>query len=275
VSGKTVRKPVDTFKFILRKVLLVILAAMVVFPLVYMLSSSLFRPTDFNRLHLFPDTPNFANYAKALSHRYFGHYMVNSVGTALFAAVVRSVVVILAAFAFTHLRFKGKNFFLGALVLTLFVPQEAILYQNYRTVAALGLIDTWTGIVSTSLFSAAQMLLLMGAFSGIGKEPYDAARIDGATDLRYIANVLIPMTGPVVLTMGIQTMITTFNSYLWPLLVTNRPQSRTIQVGITMLGFVEASDIGAQMAALTIVTVPFLVVLALAKKRIETALIRS
>lgn len=275
MSGKTVRKPLDTFKYFLRKVLLVLLAAIVLFPLVYMLSSSLFRPSDFNKLNLFPATPNFANYVKALSHRYFGHYMVNSVATSLFAAVIRSVVVILAAFAFTHLRFKGKNFFLGALVLTLFVPQEAILYQNYRTVAALGLIDTWTGIVSTSMFSAAQMLLIMGAFAGIGKEPYDAARMDGASDMRYIINVLIPMTGPVVLTMAVQTMITTFNSYLWPLLVTNRPQSRTIQVGITMLGFVEANDIGAQMAALAIVSIPFLVVLALAKKRIETALIRS
>ena len=267
MSGKTVRRPLDTFKYILRKVLLVIMAAAVVFPLVYMFSSSLFRPSDFNRLNLFPSAPEFTNYVKALSHRYFGYYMVNS--------LLRSAVLIPAAFAFTHLRFRGRKVLLAALVLTLFVPQEAILYQNYRTVAALGLIDTWAGIISTSLFSAAQMLLLMGAFAGVGNEPYDAARIDGASDIRYILNVLIPVTGPVVLTMTVQTLITTFNSYLWPLLVTNRPQTRTIQVGITMLGFMESGDIGAQMAALVMVTVPFLVVLALAKKRIETALIRS
>ena len=275
MTGKTVRRPMDTFKFFLRKFLLVILAALVVFPLVYMLSSSLFRPSDFNRLNLFPSSPYSGNYAKALSHRYFGYYMVNSVATSLLAAFLRSAVVIPAAFAFTHLRFRGRKFLLAALVLTLFVPQEAILYQNYRTVASLGLLDTWTGIISTSLFSASQMLLLMGAFAGIGKEPYDAARIDGATDVRYISSVLVPMAGPVVLTMAVQTMITTFNSYLWPLLVTNRTQARTIQVGITMLGFAEAGDTGAQMAALTMVTVPFLLVLALAKKRIETALIRS
>lgn len=275
MSGKTVRRPLDTFKYILRKILLVIMSAAVVFPLVYMFSSSLFSPSDFNRLNLFPSAPEFTNYVKALSHRYFGYYMVNSVMTSVLAALLRSVVLIPAAFAFTHLRFRGRKVLLAALVLTLFVPQEAILYQNYRTVAALGLIDTWAGIISTSLFSAAQMLLLMGAFAGVGNEPYDAARIDGASDIRYILNVLIPVTGPVVLTMTVQTLITTFNSYLWPLLVTNRPQTRTIQVGITMLGFMESGDIGAQMAALVMVTVPFLVVLALAKKRIETALIRS
>lgn len=270
----TVRTPFDTFKFFLRKFLLLILGAVIAFPLIYMFSSSLFRASDFNNLRLFPASPDFGNYAKALSHRYFGYYLVNSVMTSVLSALLRTAVVIPAAFAFTHLRFRGRKILLAALVLTLFVPQEAILYQNYRTIAALGLIDTWAGIISTSLFSAAQMLLLMGAFAAVGNEPYDAARIDGASDLRYIAGVLVPMTGPVVLTMAIQTLITSFNSYLWPLLMTNRPQTRTIQVGITMLGFAESGDTGAQMAALTMVTLPFLAVLVLTKKRIETALIR-
>ena len=268
------RSPLDYFKFILRKILLAILAIAVAFPVLYMISSSLFSAGDFNNLNVLPKTPVWSNYAKALANRYFPYYLVNSVGTALLAAVIRTTVIILAAFALTHLRFKGKNVILGALVLTLFVPQEAVLYHNYRTVATLGLLDSWAGIIATSLFSAAQMLLLMGAFVSMGTESYDAARIDGASDVRYITGVLVPLNAPVVMTIAIQTLITVFNSYLWPLLVTNRPKARTLQIGITMLGFSESGQLGAQMATLVLMTVPFLILLALAKKRIENALIR-
>ena len=271
---KVQRRPSDMVKFILRKVLLALLALIVIFPLLYMFSSSLFSASDFYEIRIIPDVPQWSNYAKALTDRYFPYYMINSVGTSLLASAIRTTVIILAAFALTHLRFRGKNLILSALVLTLFVPQEAVLYHNYRTIAALGLIDSWAGIISTSLFSAAQMLLLMGAFISVGKDPYDAARIDGATDMRYITSVLIPQTAPAVMTIAIQTLITVFNSYLWPLLVTNRPKARTIQIGITMLGFSESGQLGPQMATLVIMTLPFLILLAFAKKWIENALIR-
>ncbi|MFC2822423.1 MAG: carbohydrate ABC transporter permease, partial [Spirochaetales bacterium] len=69
--------------------------------------------------------------------------------------------------------------------------------------------------------------------------------------------------------------ITAFNRYLWPLLVTNKPRARTIQTGITMLGFAESGETGAQMATLVLISLPFLVLLAIGKKRIENALIRK
>ncbi|MBQ0071216.1 MAG: carbohydrate ABC transporter permease, partial [Spirochaetales bacterium] len=126
-----------------------------------------------------------------------------------------------------------------------------------------------------SLFSAAQMLLLIGSFKAQGRDTYNAARIDGAGDLTYINRVLVPLSGPAILTVLVQTLITTFNSYLWPLLVTNKPKTRTIQIGITMLGFAEAGETGAQMAAIAMVTLPFLLVLLVTKSRIENALIKK
>lgn len=268
------RKPFDTFRHWLRIVLLIVLSLIIAFPAFYMISSSLFSQRDFNSIRIIPSTPMWSNYAKALSHRYFSSYLINSVGTSLLAAAIRTVAVISAAFALTHLEFRGKKAITAALVLTLFVPQEAILYQNYRTVATLGLLDTWAGIIATSLFSAAHMLLLMGSFIGQGRESYDAARIDGASDIRYIWSVLIPLSKAAILTVAIQSVITTFNGYLWPLLVTNKPRTRTVQIGITMLGFAESGETGAQMAAIAMISIPFLIILAIVKKRIETALIR-
>ena len=268
------RRPLDNFKFILRKIVLLVLAVVVALPLVYMCLSSLFSPRDFNHLALVPSTPQWTNYLKVFSHRNFGTMLWNSIGTSVLAAIIRTGVVVLAAFALTHLRFRGRKLILTALTLTLFVPQDALLYHNYRTVAGLGLLDTWPGIMATSLFSAASMLMIIGSFMAQGKDGYDAARLDGASDLRYIWSILVPLSGPAVLTVMIQTLITTFNSYLWPLLVTNRPATRTIQIGITMLGFAESGDIGAEMAAIVVITLPFLVILAFTKKAIENTLIR-
>ncbi len=269
------RKPRDRFKAVLRKILLALMAVLVAFPVLYLFSSSLFAPRDFGHLRLFPSAPRWSNYAKVFALGDFRRQIINSIGTAVLASAVRTAVIVLAAFALTHLHFRGKGLALSFLVMTLFIPQEAVLYQNYRTVAALGLLDSWTGIICTSLFSAAQMLLLTGSFSAIGREPYDAARIDGASDLRYIRSVLVPLCTPAVLTVMIQTLITVFNSYLWPLLVTNRPKTRTIQTGLTMLGFAESGETGAQMAAIAVMTLPFLILLAFAKKKIENALIRK
>lgn len=269
-----IRKPIDHFRHYLRMVLLALLAIVIAFPVLYMFSSSLFSLRDFNKLHLVPEKAMWENYAMAMGHRNFSYYLINSIGTSILSAVIRTVVVVFAAFALTHLHFKGKRLIFSALVLTLFVPQEAILYQNYRTIAAAGLLDTWTAIIAPGLFSAAQMLLIMGSFTAQGRDTYDAARIDGAGDLRYIGSVLVPLSGPAVLTILIQTLITSFNSYLWPLLVTNKPKTRTIQIGITMLGFAESGETGAQMATLALVSLPFLIVLAIAKRKIENALIR-
>ncbi len=268
------RRPFDHVKYIFRKVVLALLAIIVAFPVLYMLSSSLFSPRDFNKVRLLPEAAVWGNYAKVFGHRHFLGFIVNSVGTSVLAALIRTVVTVLAAFALTHLHFKGRKLVLSLLVLTLFVPQEAILYQNYRTVASMGLLDTWAGIISTSLFSAAQLLLVMGSFNSQDRSSYDAARIDGASDVRYITSVLAPLSAPAIMTVTIQTLINVFNNYLWPLLVTNKVKTRTIQIGITMLGFAESGDIGAQMAAIVLITVPFMVLLAFTKGRIERALVR-
>lgn len=259
----------------LRIFLLIVFSLIVAFPILYLFSSSLFSQKDFNNTRLFPTVPVFSNYQKAWGHRYFSTYIWNSVGTSILCGLLRTIIIVFAAFALTHLEFPGRKLVTAALTLTLFVPQEAILYQNYRTISSFGLLDSWAGIITPSLFSAAQMLLLMGSFKAQGRETYDAARIDGAGELRYITSVLVPLSGPAVLTVMVQTLITTFNSYLWPLLVTNRPKARTIQIGITMLGFAESGETGAQMAAIAMVTLPFLLILLLTKSKIENALIKK
>ena len=110
---------------------------------------------------------------------------------------------------------------------------------------------------------------MISSFVSAGQEYYDAARIDGAKDSVYIAKILCPMAGSVVFALFLQAFISSFNSYLWPLLVTNRNSMRTVQVGITMLGFADGGEYGAQFAAITIIVLPFLIILGLGRKRLS------
>lgn len=264
-------------KKVIRIILLVILCIAILFPLIYSFQLSLFSRKDFlsQSARFFPSEITFANYTKAFGYRYLPIELVNSLVTATLSATIKTCVLVLAAFAFSHMRFKGKKFFLVLLLATLFVPQDALLYQNYKIVARLGLLDTYLGIIAPTLFSASQMALLLGALTSYDKDYYDNARIDGASDMLYIVKILTPLTKSFLITIFLQSFIGVFNSYMWPLLVTNKPKTRTIQVGLTMLGFAEEGNIGAQMATIFMTILPFAIILAFSKKLIEKALINS
>ncbi len=257
-----------------RNAAIIILSAIILFPLFYALSASFFTPQDFtaSEARLLPSSVSARNYMLSLSHRYFLRYLVNSILTAMLTAILRCIIVTMAAFAFTHLSFKGKRVLLIALLSTLFIPPEAMLYENYITTARLGLLDSYLGIILPSLFSASAMLMTVGAYLSSDRDIYDAAMMDGAGDIRYITTILVPLTAPVTITVFIQAFIASFNSYLWPLLVTTRPKMRTVQVGITMLGFAEEGEFGAQFAAIVIVTLPFLLLLLAGRKMIMKAI---
>lgn len=258
----------------LKTIIMVVLIAFIVFPLLYAFSASFFSPQDFTdaEARLLPSGFSLRNYSMAFGHRYFGRYVLNSFITAFLTATLRSIVSILSAFSFTHLDFKGKRWLLIALLSTIFIPSDAMLYENYVTTARLGLLDTYLGIVLPSIFSASAMLLTMGSYLSADKDIYDAAMIDGAGDIRYISSILVQLTAPVSITIFIQAFISSFNSYLWPLLVTTRPKMRTIQIGITMLGFAEEGEYGAQFAAIVLITLPFLILLVFCRKLIMKAL---
>ena len=140
---------------VMRVLITIILAVLVLFPLFYTISASFFSPQDFTdtKAHLLPSEFSFRNYALALTHRYFPVYALNSLITALLTATLKCLTAILSAFAFTHLSFKGKKALLITLLATLFIPPDAMLYENYVMTARLGLLDTYLGIVFPSIFS--------------------------------------------------------------------------------------------------------------------------
>lgn len=261
-------------KNIILNILTIILAVVVIFPFFYALSGSFFSASDFTSTpaHILPSELRWSNYAKVFTHRYFNTYLANSIITGILGTAIRMLLAVIAAYAFSFFRFRGRRVLLCVLLGTMFIPSDLLLVQNYITVQRLGLLDTYLGIVSTSLLPAAQILMLRQFFLSVPSSIHDSARMDGCTDARFIVSILIPLSKAVLSALLLQSFVTIFNSYLWPLLVTNRPRMRTVQVGITMLGFAESLNYGPVFAAIVVILIPFLILFILMRRVIMKAL---
>ena len=257
-----------------RLALVTALALLVLFPFIYALLASFFSAGDFatSPARILPSSWSFRNYQRALSNRHFPTYMLNSLVTGVMSALGRMVIAMLASYALAYFRFAGRKFIFALLALTLFIPGDLLLSGNYLTIQRLGLLDSWLGIISTSLVPASQILMLRQFFLSIPASIRDSAAMDGASDRRYIISILIPISRAVISTLLLQSFVSMFNSYLWPLLVTNRTDMRTVQIGITMLGYAESLDYGPIFAAIVIVLIPFLAVFILMHRRIMASL---
>ncbi len=233
----------------------------VVFPIAYSISASFFQWADFTAIpaRLLPSVPTFDNYRRAFSESNLLVFLSNSLYSALVGTVVRMTISILGAYAFTFFSFKGKNFFFILIVATMLLPPDALILENYTTIRTLRLTDTYLGIISTTLLAPTHLFMLRQYFLTVSREYREAAVLEGCSDSRFLTTLLIPISKAVIITLAIHSFSTIFNDYLWPLLVTNREMMRTVQVGLTMLGFSENLDYGPQFAAITLLMSPILI----------------
>ena len=261
----------------IKAIILALLLLFVLFPIAYLFMTSFLSSSDFigEKARFFPSHLSLDNLSKVLRKRGFSTYIKNSIITSTLSAFIKLGITTLAAYAFSHWKFRGKRACAIILLSTLFIPSDAILYENFTTISKLGLLDSYLGIILPGLFSASSLLLLSAAFYSLDKSYYDAAEIDGCSDIQYILFVLLPLTEAVAVTIFLQTFISTFNSYLWPLLVTNKRSMRTIQIAISLLGFGESGEYGAEMMSVLIISLPFIIILALSRKKIEKALMNG
>lgn len=254
-----------------------LLGCIVVFPIFWSFMASFFPIGDFSAWppRLVPTQIEWSNYARAIQESMLLRFMVNSLVTALGGTIIRMTVAILAAFAAAFLTFRGRDFLFMLILSTMLLPSDALLIENYLTVQRLGLLDTWFGIVSIYLLAPTQIFMLRQFFKTIPHEYREAAAIDGCGNIRFLTRIVMPMARPVVLVLALQSFTGIWNAYLWPLLVTNTPRMRTVQVGITMLGFSESLDFGPTFAAISLVTIPVVLAFIFLRKRIVNGVTSS
>jgi len=139
----------------------------------------------------------------------------------------------------------------------------------------MGLLDSYGGIMSVYLLAPVQLFMLRQGFKTVPKTYIEVASVDGCSDFRFLVSVVLPLTKSIVLTLWLHSFVTIWNLYLWPLLVTNDPAMRTVQVGITMLGYAENLDFGPTFAAITLLVLPSLLIFLLLRKGIVAGITKG
>lgn len=248
----------------------ILIGLVICLPIIYALlisfmpaSQILKRPPTF-----IPKTWILDNYKMALTLTTLGRFMINSLIIAGISSVIRVITAAMAAFAFSFFNFRGKNLIFMLFMGTIMIPSDIVLVTNYQTTAALGLINTYMGMMIIFLVSATNIFMMRQYFLTFSLSLKEASSVDGCGNLRFFFQILLPLSTPVMTTIFISSFIGTWNTYLWPMLVTNDNLMRTVQVGVTMLNFPDGTVYGPIMAASILVLLPTLVIFVVFQKKI-------
>jgi len=256
---------------LLTHAVLIATAAAIGLPFIWMVSTS-FKSDE--EVALFPpiwvpSTLHWENYVRVWHAAPFDRFYLNSTITTVVGLVASLLIAALAAYAFARIEFPHRDTLFLAVLATMMVPGEMALVPNYLILRDLNWINSYPGIIVPHIASAFACFLLRQAFLSLPSEVFDSARIDGAGHLRMLFSIALPMTRPVVATLTVFLFIGKWNAYLWPLVVTNTWDMRTLPIGLRMVRDAE-STLGWQhlMAASLLVMLPILVIFIVAQRHI-------
>jgi multiple sugar transport system permease protein len=209
----------------------------------------------------------FQNYVDAWNSAPFGIYFMNSVLVASASTIVEVIFAILAAFAFAKLEFAGKEILFALLLMTMMIPGEVLLVPNYISLTKLGWMDTYYALITPWLVSVFTIFLMRQFFMSIPQELFEAAKIDGCTPTRFLWQILVPLSKPVIVTAALLKFVGSWNSFLWVLIVTKSPNMRTLPVGLQNFQSEAGTDYNLLMAASAISIIPVLIMFFFAQKQ--------
>ena len=264
-------------KDILIHLILAIGALIMVFPFIWMILSSLKTAAEVNSIPptFFPANATFENYAYALEKAPFLTYFKNSVIVTIACVICTQFTTILAAFAFSRLKFPGRDMLFSLLLSMMMIPFEMLIITNYQTITGWNLTDNLLALIIPFTSSVFYTYILRNFFLSIPDSLYYSARVDGASNWRYLWRIIVPMAKPALVTIGLLNAITCWNSFMWTVLVTNSAESRTLPFGL--YAFMTSSGIRYErlMAAATIVVIPMIILFICFRKEIVTGVSRG
>jgi ABC-type glycerol-3-phosphate transport system permease component len=222
-----------------------------------------------------PQVPQWSNYRVAWQEARFGLYFRNSI--IITAITVGGIVITscLSAYAFTKLRFPGRDLIFSILLSTLMIPQTVLLIPNFVIIAKLGWIDRLPALTVPFLASAFHIFLLRQFFSQIPNELIEVAKIDGATHLRSLISIVVPLSKAPIFTVVFLSFIYTWNALQWPLVVTQTPRWRPITVGLSVFITEAGPETHLRMAGAVIAVLPVIALYFVAQRQFTEAITRS
>ncbi len=262
---------------------LVIWAIIVLFPFYWMVLTSVKNTAAYNNEKI-PEFITTAltgeNYVKAFTEVSLGRYFVNTLIFTVATTGLMMLVIVPASFAFSRLEFKGKNLLFALFLSLMMIPNELVIITNYVTIVNWGFQKgnlTYLGLILPSVTSVFYIYLLKENFEAIPDELYNAAKVDGTSDLKYLLKVMVPISQPTIVTIVILKVIECWNSYVWPRLITKETKYYLVSNGIQAIresGF-GRQDIPAMMAAVVVVSVPLIILFLVFRDKIMAGVSRG
>jgi multiple sugar transport system permease protein len=252
--------------------LLLVGALVAAFPFYWMLTTSFKDVADAARNPplLWPTSWHPENWIEAWEypHTLWARSFLNTIGIATATTLGEIATSVLAGYAFARMRFRGRNLLFALLLATIFIPSEATLIPNFVLMSRrfLGWYDTYTAQVVPFLATVFSIFLLRQFFLSVPAELHDAARIDGAGHARFLWSVALPLVRPALITVALLSFLSSWNAFLWPLIITSRPEIRPIQVMLMQFTTEGGSRYHLLMAGASFVILPTLVVYLIAQR---------
>jgi len=261
-------------------VFLAIWAVIVLFPFYWMVLTSVKSFASYNSEYIprfYAAQPTLQNYADAFTTVPLGRYFLNTLIFTVATTGLMMFVIVPAAFAFARLEFKGRNLVFALFLSLMMIPTELVIITNYVTIVNWNLRNTYLGLILPSVTSVFYIYLLKENFEAIPDELYQAAKVDGTSDLKYLVKVMIPICQPTVVTIIILKVIECWNSYVWPRLITYDANYYLVSNGIQEIrenGF-GRENTPAMMAAVVVISVPLIVLFLIFRKKIMAGVSRG
>lgn len=259
---------------IVANTVMIALTIFALFPIVWMVATSLTEPDQLASGELLGSGTTLSNFATAWSTIDLGSMMLNSLVTSIAIALAQLMIAILAAYGFAVFTFPGKKLLYLVFIGSWLVPFQVTMIPNYLLIADLGLLNNLLGIVIPNLCSAFAVLMLVQHISALPKELLEASAMDGRSSWSTLWTVVVPNVKPALASLAVVSFISAWNEYLWPVLVMQQSTS-LVQVGIRSFLSEEGNDWGTLMAASAIACIPVVLLYSVLQKHVIDGFVRS
>lgn len=253
------------------------LACLSLFPLLWMLSVSFMPAGEASRFPppLLPSSPTFDNYTELFRRIGMGRYFANSLIVAGAATTLSVLINAAAGYAFAKLRFAGRDGVFKLLLAALVIPAQVTMLPLFLLMKQLGLVDSLGGVVVPALASVFGIFLVRQYARSIPDELLEAARIDGAGELRIFVSIVLPILRPVLITLAIFTFMASWNDFMWPLIVLTSDEHFTLPIALASLSREHIQDVEMMMAGAVVTVLPVLLLFLLLQRHYIRGLLQG
>ena len=246
---------------------------MVLFPFYWMLLTSVKDYGEYNSEFIpkfYTLSPTFQNYRSVFTEVDLGRYLLNTVIFTVLTTGLMLLVIVLAAYAFARIEFRGRDTVFMIFLALMMIPNELVIITNYATITNWNMKNSFPGLILPSITSVFYIYLLRENFAQVPDQLYYAAKVDGTSDLKYLFKVMIPICKPTIITVTILKVIECWNSYIWPRLITDDEAYYLVSNGIQEIreNGLGRENIPAMMAAVVVISIPLVVLFLIFHKKI-------